>query len=227
MYNAVIFDKDGTLMNTDKLWNKVYREAIAILAENYGLDLDFDKVMLSIGIIDDNLKKDSLASIGSVKEVLDEIIKSYSLDIDNSSMEYMLESFEKTINEKVKENIKYVELLHTDILHMLKYLVKNQIVIGLVTTDSKKNTMGMLEYLGLKDYFYYIGCGDDLELKSKPEVDHGIHFMKDLSLSPSSVLMVGDSSYDELFAEKLGVDFHKITIEEDIYDLYCKLKTNK
>lgn len=48
--------------------------------------------------------------------------------------------------------------------------------------------------------------------------------MNGLNLSPSKILMVGDSSYDKIFANKLEFDFYKITVTEDICDLYYKLK---
>ena len=223
MFKAVIFDKDGTLITIDKLWSKVYREATKKFFQQNKIGVDIEEAMISIGINGDNIENGSVSSIGSIQEVLRTVLNS-PLNAEKLSEEALINEYEALITQKVKENQQYIELIHEDVPSILKKLRDKKVKIGLITTDSRDNTVFMLEYLGIENYFDYIGCGDDEHLKAKPSRDHGRFFMNFANLKPSHVLMVGDSRYDELFAEKLGFDFIKINHRRDVQRLHSILK---
>ena len=220
MYNGIIFDKDGTLITIDRLWSTVYRNALKQLAEQFEMTVNLEDSYRQIGIEGEKVTEESIAAIGTVSEVLKGVVG------DCFDMDYreVLMAFEALVLKEVKENLNLVEWIHEDIPEMLQMLKKKDIKMAVVTADSMENTLIMLEHLEASQYFTFIGSGDDMDRSPKPSPDQGHVFLEDHQLAKEKVLMVGDSQYDALFAERLGVPFFRISEGKDIQRLAVKVR---
>lgn len=210
---GVIFDKDGTLLEVEQFWRAVYQYAISEFLET---DAEQKiKIFEKIGINENGLVRDSLAVMGSVKEiwvalkaVMDAPIKS-------------LENFETLVKEGVHRYISLVSFMSPSVPTFLDALKNQGIYLALVTTDSRANTEYMLKTFEIYHHFDYIGCGDD-PLSPKPAIDHGLAFVDKYQLLTHEMLMVGDSVYDAMFAERLNMGFTEIRNAEDFEALKNK-----
>lgn len=99
--------------------------------------------------------------------------------------------------------------------------VKDIILLGSILRGIVKDahTEYMLKAFELYHHFDYIGCGDD-PLSPKPAIDHGLAFVDKFQLFTHEMLMVGDSVYDAMFAERLNMGFKEIRSTDDLEKLY-------
>lgn len=203
-YKGVILDKDGTLIALDELWPKVYASSFKRLVTEYQMPVDHVKALERIGIVEGVMACDGIAAMAKVEDVLQEMIGDYLLH--KGDWQIILEKFEFMVFKEIKANIGHVRLLHPIVMPTLEKWKRQGRVLGLVTTDSRTNTIVMLKHLGMENVFSYIGCGDD-PVHSKPHPAHAEQFMQTFNLHPSQVVMIGDSPFDEMFSLNAGIGF--------------------
>ena len=80
----------------------------------------------------------------------------------------------------------------------------NTITFGLVTNDSEYNAVNHLKQHNLTQYFDMI-IGYDSGYGSKPESGQLEAFLRQTNLLPQEVLMIGDSTYDLVAANKISM----------------------
>lgn len=207
---GVIFDKDGTLLEVEQFWRAVYQYAISAFLE---ADAELVvKIYDNIGINEKGLVRDSLAVMGSVKEIWLAIKASMDVPIKP------LACFEAKVKDGVHRYISLVSLMSPIVPELLNTLKNQGVYLALITTDSRANTEYMLKAFELYHHFDYIGCGDD-PLSPKPAIDHGLAFVDKFQLLTHEMLMVGDSVYDAMFAERLNMGFKEIRSTDDLEKL--------
>jgi phosphoglycolate phosphatase len=87
---------------------------------------------------------------------------------------------------------------------LLQDLHARGIVLGVATGKSRRGLDASIERLGLQSIFRSTRCAD--EARGKPDPDMLEQLMCELDLAPESVLMVGDTTHDVLMAHAAGVD---------------------
>lgn len=207
---GVIFDKDGTLLEVEQFWRAVYQYAISAFLETDAEQMI--KIYEQIGINEKGLVRDGLALMGSVKEIWLAIKTTIHEPIKS------LEIFESQVKEGVHQYISLVSLMSPIVPELLNTLKHQGIYLALITTDSRVNTEYMLKVFEIYHHFDYIGCGDD-PLSPKPAIDHGLAFVDKFQLLTHEMLMVGDSIYDAMFAERLNMRFKEIRSSSDLEKL--------
>jgi phosphoglycolate phosphatase-like HAD superfamily hydrolase len=75
--------------------------------------------------------------------------------------------------------------------------------ICIATSDSKENTIEMVEYLNIRDKIKCIVTSDEVE-KGKPEADILLKISEILNIEPSKLLLVGDNEIDVETARRAG-----------------------
>ncbi|MFB5761928.1 pyrophosphatase PpaX [Paenibacillus medicaginis] len=91
-----------------------------------------------------------------------------------------------------------------NVLEVVKTLHKQGIKLGVVTTKIRPNTIRVLEMFDLVSYMGSIITVDDVE-HPKPHAEPVLKAIQELSADPAHTLMVGDSSFDILAAQAAGV----------------------
>jgi phosphoglycolate phosphatase len=87
---------------------------------------------------------------------------------------------------------------------LLRELSAGGAVLGVATGKSRRGLDESIERLGLRDLFRATRTAD--EARGKPDPDMLLQLLAELGLAPESVLMVGDTTHDVLMARAAGVD---------------------
>lgn len=175
---GVIWDIDGTLLDSNTEHAKAFLEAFAV----HGFDYDLAKIKKRIGMGGDKLIPDLLG--------------------------YHDSKLEKQIAESKKQIFfdKYFSLVRPFpcIKELLEGLKKLGFMQSVGTSASREECERFLELLGIRPYLREIVTSDQVEA-SKPDPDIVAEAVKKLKLSKSDVIMIGDTPYDIEAAARAGV----------------------
>ncbi|WML38374.1 HAD family hydrolase [Neobacillus sp. OS1-2] len=176
---AVIFDFDGTIIDTETIWFHVFQE---LLEEKFKLDLPLEEFAKSIGTTDDEFFQ-YIENQTGMKMNLNEI--------NTLAKERFLEK--KGILE-VREGVK--EKL--DEAKGLGYK------IGLASSSSREWVEGFLRQFELWEYFSVIKTSEDVE-KVKPDPELYLKALEELQVEPQEALAIEDSVNGALAAIEAGM----------------------
>ena len=84
-------------------------------------------------------------------------------------------------------------------------LQKSGIKIAICTSDSREGTEAFLDLEDLRDLVDIIVCGDDSVSKPKPDPHNAHYICKELGVSESETIMVGDTPADTLMGQQAGL----------------------
>jgi len=197
MVKVVLFDLDGTLIDSKKAIVKSFLETAKIL-----------HVTLDPKIIEENIGLNS-------KEILKLALKTPLNDVG-------IENFIK-LRRKVYESLWRKEVkLYSDVLPVLKELKRRRIKVGIVSSNIKSRLKEILEYFNLEEYIdVYIGLGDYVHAKPHPEPI--LLALKKLNVNvKSEVYYVGDMELDCLAAKNAGIKFILIIRDRASNEQYFK-----
>lgn len=170
MIKAVVFDMDGVIFDSEKL----YRKHWMISAKEYGLDESIMQTLL-----------DKIA--GATKERNEKLMKSHF----GQDFDYM--RFREITMNRMDEEIKRdgVEL-KSGVPELFDYLKSHDYKIGLATSTMRERAEGNLVRAGIIDYFDGIMYGGIVE-HGKPAPDIYEHACALLGVAPEEAIGIEDS----------------------------------
>lgn len=198
MIRAILFDKDGTLLQFTEGWV----DSIVKFLENKTLDDNKKRELFrEIGIREDGgVEENSILSSETAMDLakifsnyLDEELEDIYREIDDHLLNYLKEN-----NKFIKETC--------DLRSLFEALRDRGILIGIFTSDNYRQAKYSMDYLGL-DYFIDFYAAADI-YKKKPNKESLEVFKKKYSLEDQEIIIVGDSRVDMVFGEdtvKVGV----------------------
>lgn len=168
MIKAVIFDVDGTLLDTERIYVHAWKEA----GKSMGYDIP-DSVMLRTRAVN---KVDA-------KKIFAEALG------ENFSYETV-----HKIRTKIAEDIIHSrnDLLRPGVLPTLEYLRKRQLPIAVASSTKLDKTEDHLQHTGLLANFQVV-VGGDMVQKSKPNPDIFLLAASMLGVPPENCLVVEDT----------------------------------
>ncbi|NLK94367.1 MAG: HAD family phosphatase [Clostridiales bacterium] len=166
--NAVIFDMDGLMLDTESITFICYKEAF----REYGYDMDKEFYKTLIG-----------RNIKGTKEC---VLESYGSDFDFDSI---YEEIDKKNDEYIKRN--GVEI-KKGLIELLKYLKDNNYKIAVATSTIREQAKELLESVGVINYFDGMVCGDDV-INSKPDPEIFIKAASEINVHPKECMVLEDS----------------------------------
>ncbi|WP_143316072.1 pyrophosphatase PpaX [Clostridium sp. HBUAS56017] len=176
MIKAVLFDLDGTLLDTNDL---IYDSFCRAFKEVLDIELPKEEITLLYG----KPLKTSLIKYTDNEDLLENLINSYR-NYNKVYHDNMCRPF-----EGVKE--------------LLLALKERAIKIGIVTSKRKELAKRGLELGELIGYMDVIISPEDT-IKHKPEGDPALKACEMLGVLPKEAIMVGDSPYDLLCGKNAG-----------------------
>ena len=193
MVKAVLFDLDGTLLDTNEL---IYNSFEKTFKDLLGLSLKKEDIIKFFGI---PLRD---AFVPYFKE--DEVDK-----IDNSIRYY------RELNEGIHDTMCFA---FDGVKEMLDGLKERGIKIGIVTSKREDLAIRGMKIAGIYDYMDVIITPEKTTLH-KPNGEPAEEACNILGIEPKEAIMVGDSSYDILCGNSAGcktcaVEYSIIDIEK-------------
>ena len=176
---AVIFDFDGTIIDTETIWFHVFQE---LLEEKFKLDLPLEEFAKSIGTTDEAFFQYIERQTG---------MKINPSELNTLAKERFLE---KRGMLEVREGVK-------DKLDEAKGLGYK---IGLASSSSREWVEGFLRQFDLWDYFSVIKTSEDVA-KVKPDPELYLKSLEALQVKPQEALAIEDSLNGALAAIEAGM----------------------
>lgn len=196
---AIIFDKDGTLLDFDAFWISVAIGAVSDILKTVGANEALtDDMLASVGADRETASLDGLLCKGTYEQ----ISKAFYDVLTKSEYSIGYGSFYDLVVEAFHNNIPKGRVIPTcdNIKAVFENLQSMKIKTAVVTTDDKYVTEKCLEELGIKEFFNRIYTDDGVN-PSKPNPYYITKFCEDEGINPNELLMVGDTLTDMNFAE--------------------------
>jgi len=185
---AVIFDLDGSLVDSMWMWKKIDMEYL----ERYGISLP------------ENLQQEIegmsfVETAGYFKE---------HFQIPDS-----IEEIGETWNRMAWDKYMYEVPLKPGVMDFLHTCRSHQIKLGIASSNSSALIMNVLEAHHIRGFFDCIKSGTDV-IKGKPAPDIYLHVAKELNVNPQNCLVFEDITQGILAGKSAGM---KVCAVEDAY----------
>jgi pyrophosphatase PpaX len=176
MINTILFDLDGTILDTNELIIASFMHA---LSEHHLAPVPREQIISQMG--------------GSLKEQI-------ALFSGKTDVEDIVQSY-RTFNL-----LKHDEMVQVfpHVQEVMSALHSQGIQMGIVTSKIRLTTLQGLKLFGLEPYLSTVVTLDDV-VKHKPHPESVLLALRQLNADPKTALMVGDSQYDLLSAQDAGV----------------------
>lgn len=184
---AILFDKDGTLIDLDGTWVPIYKEFLARekaqghehsieLMRQAGYDPDTERFL-----------PNSILSSGTTKQ----LVQLWWPELDDDGINHKIATLDR--------EYAHIALSHIQpILPLGPFLAKLRSMgfkLGVGTNDTYLSAVTQLEHLGIADAFDVILGADSVPVP-KPSGDMIRHFAKSVGVPVDAVAMVGDNHHD-------------------------------
>ena len=174
---AVIWDCDGTLLDTEALFAKAWQ----LIMKDYDIEIS-DETMTGYVGMDDRIVHAELSDKAHLPD------------------------FETTMNmlhNAIRDKLSDKDLIFKDVLPCLEFLLKNNIKQGCASASPEAILFEKLIKADIIGYFESIYGGDMVE-NNKPSPEIYLSTFDDLEIEPSEVLIVEDSPYGIESGKKSG-----------------------
>lgn len=189
-YSVILFDLDGTLINTNSLILASFMHTLETHCPGK-------------------------YTVNDVIPIMGEPLLDQMKHFDPSQAEEMVSTYH---SYNVKHHDDYVEEF-PNVRQVLQQLHHAGVILGVVTNKRRLVVEKGLDLFGLKSFMQTIVCFGDTE-KAKPEPDMIQLALKHLDTTPEQALMVGDSRYDLIAANRAFVDTAAVTWSMHLEELH-------
>lgn len=198
MIKAILFDKDGTLLEYTDGWV----DSIVEFLQEKNIDEDKKKKLFKeIGIREDGgVEENSILSSETAMDLA--IIFSKYLDCE---LEEIYKEIDDHLLNYLKENSNFIRGT-CDLKSLFETLKSKGILIGIFTSDNYRQAKYSMEYLNLDSFIDFYAAADIYE--KKPNKESLEVFKEKYSLEDQEIMVVGDSRVDMVF----GKDTIKVAV---------------
>jgi len=196
---AIIFDKDGTLIDFDAMWGGW----VVYLAEQLhlvsGLNVR-DALCTAMGYDDENKK---VLAHGKLAATPMHLLYRLTVEV-MQSLGLSTKEAERVVEKGwcIPDPVILAKQL-TDTRALFSQLQSKGIKIGIATTDDRAPTQSMIEAFDIEEYITTMVCADD-GIKAKPAPDMVLTICERMNIDPSRVMVVGDTTSDLKMARSAG-----------------------
>lgn len=200
---AIIFDKDGTLMDFDSFWVTVTHNVIEELKEEMGImDVPKEEIWKALGVENGVSNINGILCHGTYKQmgvIMHNVLKRYGCKFSVAHLtECMVDSYHRNYDKGI------IKPTCDNIYEVLCRLKCYGVKLVVVTTDDLFGTKKCLQVLGIEKLIDEIYT-DDGHFPPKPNPHCIFEILKKNGLSKSEVVMVGDTLTDITFAKNGGI----------------------
>ncbi len=195
---AVLFDKDGTLIDFRATWVAAYRGVTQELAEKAGGGRELAHRLLRRAGYDPDT--DSFADDSPLLWATSELVA--ALWESDPAIEH-LGDVRGVVQEHFGDHRRYPPVPIGDLAGLLERLRGRRLWLGIATMDSTEKAKATAANLGIAGYFDFI-VGADAGHGRKPGPGMVHAFCRAVDCAPAETLVVGDSRADLAMARNAG-----------------------
>ena len=181
----ILFDKDGTLIEFDKSWEKIGVRLVDSFLDKFPI-ADKEAAHRQLGVIDDAIVPNSVMGSGS----LDDMVKAFNNIAGEDVSDWTRNTSQELVDTRVPEN-NWIE----GVYETIKALKNEGYKIGIVTSDSRKGVMQFLEDTNSKDAFDLV-ISTETHAAEKPNPAVLNPLFDHYNVRPAEVVIVGDTNND-------------------------------
>ena len=201
--DAIIFDKDGTLIDFDAFWVTVSIKALEdVLRTLNRTDIPLSEILEAFGVQDGVTEIDGVLCKGTYEQmggIVHDILCKYGCELSRSeTIALVIDAYNR--NAEAGE----VKPICPDLFEVLTELKKRNKKLAVVTTDNEQITLKCLKKLGIYELFDKIYT-DDGNTPTKPNPYCAIDFEALSGVKRERMIMVGDTMTDVKFARNAGI----------------------
>lgn len=193
MYKAILFDMDGVILDTEKIFMKCWEKA----GKEFGLNIE-----------NKHLSKMRGGTIDVIKNVFESM---FGTDIDFYTVRNRREVFK---NQHIEQ---YGVPVKEGVEDLLKYIKQNNIKTAVATSTTKDLAFKYLKQTNLYKYFDQIVCGDMIK-NGKPAPDIYLEACKRLEVLPKDCLVFEDSRNGIWAGHNAGCDVAMVVDIDETYE---------
>jgi HAD superfamily hydrolase (TIGR01549 family) len=196
---AIIFDKDGTLIDFDAMWGGWVVFLAEQLHQVSGLAVR-EPLCLAMGYDDVNQKVLAHGKLAATP-----MSQLYRLTVEvMQALGLTAEQAERAVEQGwcIPDPVVLAKQF-TDTRTLFQKLHSQHIKIGIATTDDRGPTQAMIEAFDIEEYLSTMVCADD-GIPAKPQPDMVLTICQRMNVDPSKVMVVGDTTADLKMARAAG-----------------------
>lgn len=184
---AILFDKDGTLIEANATWVPVYK---TMLQDQFGADDELITTLMEKAGYDrdtDGFKAGSILAAGTIEQLVGVWWPDLSAAEQTAKVFMINRDYAATARLYLKPLMDLVPIF--DELHAMG------LALGVATNDIHASATYHMQQLGVHDYFVEVIGADSVDIP-KPSGQMIARFAQVTGLHPHEIAMVGDNSYD-------------------------------
>lgn len=190
---ALVFDFDGTIVDTESLWYEVYND---YFREHYGVEVPIDLFARGIGSGD--------------YDIFYELEKVFDLQLDYHAVSKQL----YVIFEDRTDSL----IVRDGVLELIKTAEKNELRLAIATSSSRVYINHFLQKFHLDEYFEVLTTKDDVhQVKPHPEIY--LKTIEELGVDTDEIVAIEDSYNGSKAAVSAGLTCYvvpnKVTVHGD------------
>ena len=196
---AIIFDKDGTLIDFDAMWGGWVVFLAEQLHQISGLQVR-KPLCLAMGYDDANKKVLAHGKLAATP-----MAQLYRLTVEvMQSLGLSAEQAERAVEQGwcIPDPVMLAKQF-TDTRALFYKLHSQNIKLGIATTDDRAPTQAMIEAFDIEEYLSTMVCADD-GIPAKPAPDMVLTICERMKVDPAKVMVVGDTTADLKMARAAG-----------------------
>lgn len=197
----VIFDKDGTLIDFQRMWGQWAVAFAERLSQQIAVDVRHD-ILRIYGVDPQSLRIDpqgalSISPMATMQQMAVSHIMPYCSDMVQAYqiVQQAWQPPDPTVN---------VYPL-ADIAQLFGHLRHLGVMIAVATADNREPTMATLAHLGVIHHVSAFACADDANMPPKPAPDKIWAVCQAVGVHPHDTIMIGDTPADMQMGRNAGV----------------------